>query len=380
MLVSQLAKVAVLAAMTIGLSGSLAHSAVVQYNATLLFGFGDGSPGVMGTPNTANNAVLGCAAIGAWTSQFTNPEGDIVTGYNAPPAAMAEYNFRGVASILTASPTGSVQLYNQTPANGFTDSCVNAGNVGGHPVLTRRTGNGSLTFPGPKWNNPNPVNNIAGTWSLGGGGGDTTHTVPWRPPEAQYMAVQAGDNQFGGSIAINGFTKTVLGIRSPAGTIVGILPVPINHGMSSTVSGMQQSPRVTALSFTSGSAFWAKGCGAPVPLSGYHGTGCPFLQPVGASVAGLPWTSGTAIAYDTVGQFNTRLTATGHQSRTAAGANGTLQLVAPAVLEIKPLANPLGIAIMADMTLTFVPEPTSAMLLGAGALAVVGFYGVRRRR
>jgi hypothetical protein len=371
--------VAIVALFTIGLSGSAAHAAVAQYNATLIFGFGDGSPGPGGTPNTANNAVLGCAAIGVTTSQFVNPEGSVVTGYNAPPGAAAEYNFRGVANILTASPTGSIQLYNETPANGFRDSCVNAGNVAGNPFLTRLTNSGSLSFPGPRWNYPVSPGNIAGTWSLGGGGGSTTHTVPWRPASAQFMQVAAGPNQFGGSIAINGFTKTVLGINDPAGTIVGVLPVPINHGVSSSVSGMPQVPRVPALSYTSGSSFWAKFCGSPVPLSGYHGTGCPVLLPINASVAALPWTSGTAIAYNTVGQFNTRLTATGGQSRTLAGANGTLQLVAPAVLEVKPLANPLGVAIMADMTLTFVPEPASGMLLVAGALGVVGIHAVRRR-
>jgi PEP-CTERM motif len=60
------------------------------------------------------------------------------------------------------------------------------------------------------------------------------------------------------------------------------------------------------------------------------------------------------------------LMATGFDARTLAGA-GTLQLVSPAVLEGSSLGD---MPIMLTLRVTFVPEPATGLLLGAG-LAVL---------
>lgn len=118
-------------------------------------------------------------------------------------------------------------------------------------------------------------------------------------------------------------------------------------------------------------------CGAAianlsVPLSPIGVGGSATLQgPVNVSVYGAPWTSGTAM----VGAFGYFQTITGFvhgpssNTSTAAQRGGTLQLVTPIAittnLGVDNQAFAFGI-----LTVRFVPEAATAMLLGSGIVVL----------
>jgi hypothetical protein len=62
----------------------------------------------------------------------------------------------------------------------------------------------------------------------------------------------------------------------------------------------------------------------------------------------------------------TTLVGTGFDNRTASGP-GTLQLVSPNVVDFNALGT---VPVLSTLTITFVPEPTTALLLGAGLAAL----------
>ncbi len=92
------------------------------------------------------------------------------------------------------------------------------------------------------------------------------------------------------------------------------------------------------------------------------------------------WTSGvakiTAITQQLPsGTFVNTVTRTGYDNRTATSHKGRIQLVAP----LRVTTNVAGsLAAFVTMTLDFVPEPGTLLLLGAGALGL-GIIGIRRR-
>jgi hypothetical protein len=113
-------------------------------------------------------------------------------------------------------------------------------------------------------------------------------------------------------------------------------------------------------------------------FQGQTGASTPF--PFVANGANFPWTTGAIVAFDNLGDFITTRTRTGFDNRTPTnGTHGTLQLVSPAVILISGLAD-IGLAITAEMTLEFVPEPAATTMLASGVLLLGGLYTLRRRR
>jgi hypothetical protein len=115
-----------------------------------------------------------------------------------------------------------------------------------------------------------------------------------------------------------------------------------------------------------------------VPLTPIGAGGSATVPgPVNVSVFGAPWTSGTAM----VGAFGFNQTLTGFAHGPASGTSstaqpgGTLQLVTPISITTNLGADNLIFA-FGILTLRFVPEPGTALLVGAGAL-LLGAIGRR---
>lgn len=126
-------------------------------------------------------------------------------------------------------------------------------------------------------------------------------------------------------------------------------------------------------------------CGAAignlsVPLTPIGVGGSATLQgAVNVSVYGAPWTTGSAM----VGAFGYFQTITGFvhgpssNTSTAAQPGGTLQLVTPIAITTNIGVDNQAFA-FGILTVRFVPEAATAMLLGAG-IVVLGALGRRRR-
>jgi hypothetical protein len=123
--------------------------------------------------------------------------------------------------------------------------------------------------------------------------------------------------------------------------------------------------------------------GAPfliVPLSGIGQTGRLAFGPYGSYIDARAWTTGVApvtingVTLTTnVSNVILPIAMTGSDNRTAGGL-GVVTLVAPAGL-MSTLGGPFPLFV--GMTLTFVPEPGTLLLLGSG---IVGIAIIGRKR
>jgi hypothetical protein len=127
----------------------------------------------------------------------------------------------------------------------------------------------------------------------------------------------------------------------------------------------------------------AGACVAPVsnlsiPLTPIgQGGGAVATGAVNLSVFGAPWTTGVAA----IGTITSMGYAHGPASGTSSTAQtgGSLRLVTPIYITTNIGAGPNPvIPAFAILTLRFVPEPTTALLLGAG-IALLGAIGRRKR-
>jgi hypothetical protein len=131
------------------------------------------------------------------------------------------------------------------------------------------------------------------------------------------------------------------------------------------------------------SAFAARG-EIPIGVIGVGGasTGTAYTDPVLGpivtfTITGNPWTTAMVTSTGMSAGTTVTLTATGFDHRDASG-QGTLQLVTPALLTLKdPQGNEASDPIISVMTLNFVPEPGTLLLLASGILGL-GMLGRRR--
>ena len=119
-----------------------------------------------------------------------------------------------------------------------------------------------------------------------------------------------------------------------------------------------------------------------VPLSaiGVQGATAMVSSPLGVSITafGNGWTTGTVQVIGTTGPFNGQLLAqaTGTDQRTAGGA-GTIVLVTPTLARTN-VAGSENLPLITSLTLNFVPEPGTLLLLGSG-IAGLAMLGRRRK-
>ncbi len=140
------------------------------------------------------------------------------------------------------------------------------------------------------------------------------------------------------------------------------------------------------------------GAGGPVPLAAATPVGCvrpdrenaivgTCANTISAKLAGIyitvtnaAWTSGkareTGVTFQKPeGTFVNTVTRTGYDNRTE-GHQGRIQMVTP----VRVITNAAGtLAAFVTMTLEFVPEPGTLVLIGSGALGLA-LIGLQRRR
>lgn len=351
----------------LGLIAVPAQATVVQYNGTLGVGFGDGDVDIPGDLDFANNAIPPCEAIS-------------VTAMGG--ATTASVKFVGQASVIPGSAPQAVKFFAQTGPLGllYTD-CPFFPQTEFGLTFTRRTQMATITWPA-----------ASGTVSASGGfGGSTASPFQYAPAwaiagQAVQVTAPAGGNKFGGAVAMAGNGNSILGLNVGAATVfVGELPVALSLGKSGTAT--------PAFELTDAGTFFFQQS-APVPAGcngkqtcvtegvtpGFDDPG-PALAtiPVLAQAAFFPWTTGKIRVFDDLGNFTTTRTRTGGDARNSLGTTGVLQLVTPTVLLITGL-SPIGLAITAQLTLDFVPEPAATAMLASGGLVLLGLYSLHRRK
>jgi hypothetical protein len=97
--------------------------------------------------------------------------------------------------------------------------------------------------------------------------------------------------------------------------------------------------------------------------------------PVDVTVIGAPWTTGTAVVGSTTARGYAR--GPGGETSTTIAASGSVRLVTPIFISTNIGAVPV-VPAFGFLTLHFVPEPGTLLLVGAGLAGLLG-HGARRR-
>ncbi len=151
---------------------------------------------------------------------------------------------------------------------------------------------------------------------------------------------------------------------------------PLTFGGSTGTFPLLASLYVTALINAMTGAAMSE---AALPLStiGVGGTGTfdSFGGLVSGTLTGNPWTVGSVTQTGRLNGVTTVLTAAGFDARTASG-EGTLRVVTVAGLDVGVAVTPALGALTIDFSI--VPEPGTALLVGAGVIGLV-MMGMRRR-
>lgn len=282
---------------------------------------------------------------------------DMITGYGLPIPIAGGWVEYGVANVIPNA------LYPSNPDISFPSTNFQINEAGVHfpaqptsyPFIT------SSTFLDSALD--------AGTFSGGAGpgaisfcGGNTTHLCGVNPGPTNQSGERSGwirvptpgPNQFGGVIPLlnqgpnaSGFRNRVH-IQSGPGQIIGTFPVPMNMFGNNTSVNIQRT-------------------------SIFSHTTLGFTVPLSIHLQGMPWTTGQVVASDNFGIVASVQTATGYDTRTASGNDGSIQLVSASLYHTGGLTADDG-TVMAQLRLTFVPEPSATNMLRAGLIALPLLY------
>jgi len=194
------------------------------------------------------------------------------------------------------------------------------------------------------------LRNDSGGFSNGGGPGSFTVLHGAR------VHVEAGKNQFGGTMRLLGQYHTNRGVESWT-TSVGATPWNLQYigAGAATAKG-----KVTGLKYTTM---------INRPWQNPDASGKSART---ATISVFPWTTGMVEVTASGGPQATILKRTGYDNRTPAGA-GNIQLVTPALTRWKNPFSDYYTGSIATMKLVLVPEPDAWLMLvsGIGALAIL---------
>jgi len=194
------------------------------------------------------------------------------------------------------------------------------------------------------------LRNDSGVFSNGGGLGSFTVSHDAR------VHVEAGKNQFGGTMRLLGHYHTNRGVESFT-TSVGATPWNLQHIGAGAASA---KGKVTGLKYTT------------MISRPYQNDGPLGFSARTATISVFPWTTGMVEVTASGGLQSTILARTGYDNRTPAGA-GNIQLVSPALTRWKNLNSDYYTGIIATLNLRFIPEPEGWLMLvsGIGTLAIL---------
>jgi hypothetical protein len=175
--------------------------------------------------------------------------------------------------------------------------------------------------------------------------------------------VEAGKNQFGGTMRLLGQYHTNRGVESWT-TSAGATPWNLQYigAGAATATG-----KVTGLKYTTMiSRPWQN-----PDVSGKSART--------ATISVFPWTTGMVEVTATGGPQSTMLARAGYDNRTPAGA-GTIQLVSPALTRWKNSFSDYYTGSIATLKLRLVPEPKGWLMLVAGICTLAILCRVNRQR
>jgi hypothetical protein len=215
------------------------------------------------------------------------------------------------------------------------------------------------------------LKNAAGGFSNGGGPGNFTVS---HAGTSATVRVNAGKNQFGGTMRLLGHYRTKRGIISDIDGTNSAGSTPWNLQYIGAGAAVNRKGVVTGgLKYYTMTTRLYQIPGA-TPYDGTFGT-----SPRSATISVFPWTTGTAEVNATGGIRPTVLKRTGYDNRTPAG-KGIIQMVSPALARWK---NPFGdyyTGNIATIKLVFIPEPKAWMMLVAGVSTLALLYRANRQR
>jgi hypothetical protein len=194
------------------------------------------------------------------------------------------------------------------------------------------------------------LRNDSGGFSNGGGLGSFSVSHGAR------VHVEAGKNQFGGTMRLLGQYHTNRGVETTT-TSVGATPWNLQYIGAGAATAMG---KVTGLKY------------ATMINRAYQGHGLLGVTGRSATISVFPWTTGMVEVTATGGPQSTMLARAGYDNRTPAGA-GNIQLVSPALTRWKNLYSDYYTGAIATLNLRFVPEPEGWLMLvsGIGTLALI---------
>ncbi len=202
------------------------------------------------------------------------------------------------------------------------------------------------------------LKNAAGHFFSGGGPGNFAIAVPATPlgGNAGAMSTTQTGAKFGGTMRMLGSLKVHSAVSYP----------PTTMGASDLLIGTHD----WLLDWVGNGSVTASGAVAvrstmTTQTSKHNGLG--QTKTVYLTAKALPWTTGSATVTATRGPFFSKMARAGYDNRTAAGA-GNVQMVSPMLTHWRTPGggSDYETASIGKLRLTFAPEPSAALILGAG--------------